>query len=660
MAGARVAFSNPTSTKSRTSPWRKKLGAFRRRIPRAVWILFFVLVGAYLLAVIASNVILRTKLLRSWLNAEPDQLHVDYESAWSPYPGRVLVSDFTLRFQDSNVQMLIDLEKLDMRVDLLDLTKKKFHVKGLDARGATFRMRHKLASAEGQEGRLAAYPPITGFPDPPVRKPKPSREITDEEYNLWTVQLDDVASSIRELWIMEYRYRGDGAVAGGMRLVPLRELWLPPCVLLTHNGVLSIGEQEILRGQEARVEVQVDPYDVRIPRGTAVLRQLSARAELSAEVSSLEPFGPTYFRNLGVGLAGGKGRLSVKARVDHGLLHPESRIEWRTDDATVRLPGGIAVRSDLAFVGHVDAGKGGAGAALFDPDARPALVADVALGKTSVWSGSAKEALATMTDARTTISTSNNDLTAPFPLSGVKVDVASLRVPQIRRLVELVGIDEVDVKKGSLTATVRSSYREGALDARADVNVDGVHVVSEKVDVATARGKVAAIVTSKDVEAGVSFGGSTIVMEDAGVRVLDSRTGGLGVAIEIPDGLARMKGPNGVDATTKVRIVPGDKVLAFGASLASLPKALGEAPAGPDATATLRVHSGEGGIDVRVLDARDGDLVVRGRARMPTKAPARGAFLIEIGILSAGVEIAGGKTHVTPFASKGWLEERTR
>lgn len=666
MAGTRVASLSRTSedraksSGSRAGTWRKKLAAGGRKIPRPVRIVLLVLAVAYLLVVLASNVILRTGLLRSWLNPHPDRLHVDYASAWSPYPGRVLVSDFTLRFQDANVQMIFDLEKIDMTVDLFDLARKKFHVRGLDARGLSYRMRMKLDSIEGQEGRLAAYPPIKGFPDPAVRIPKPHHEVTDEEYDLWTIQLDDVATSVRELWIMEYRYRGEGSIAGGMRLVPLRELWLPPCVLLTNDGVLSLGDQEILRGQRGRVEVQVDPYDVRIPDGTAVLRQVSARAEMTAELTSLAPFGSVYLRNMGVSLDGGRGPVTITGRVDHGLVHPESRAEWKTGDLTVRVPGGLAFRGDVAFVGHVDAGKGGATAALLDPEARPAVIADLASGKAGVWSGNDKDALVSIDDARSVITSANTDLTAPFPLSAMKLDIASLRVPDLRRVAQLVGSNDVDVRKGALAATVRSSYRGGAFDARADIAVDGVHVVTENVDIASAKGKIAAVATSKDMHSGISFGGSTAALEDVGLRMKDSRTGGLGVTVDISEGLVRTNKANGIDTTASVRVVPGDKVLALGASLASLPKMLGEAPAGPDARANVRLHTDEKGVDVRLVEGRDGDLVARGRYRKMKNDVPRSAFLIEVGILSAGVEIAGGETHVTPFAKKDWLDAHTR
>ena len=87
---------------------------------------------------------------------------------------------------------------------------------------------------------------------------------------------------------------------------------------------------------------------------------------------------------------------------------------------------------------------------------------------------------------------------------------------------------------------------------------------------------------------------------------------------------------------------------------------LGEAPAGPDARANVRLHTDEKGVDVRLVEGRDGDLVARGRYRKMKNDVPRSAFLIEVGILSAGVEIAGGETHVTPFAKKDWLDAHTR
>lgn len=640
----------------RSRAWTQKLRDVRRRVPRAVWIVAAVVVGLYLLYVVAANVVLRTGLLRGWLDSDPSKLHVDYASAWSPYPGRVIVRDLALRFQDDNVQLFLELERASMRIDLLALTHRTFHVRGLDGTGVAFRLRHKLSSAEGQEGRLAAYPPIPGFPDPPVRKPRPKEEIPDEAYDLWTIHLEDVATSIRELWIMEYRYRGAGSLSGGMRLRPARELWIAPSTLVTRDGILSIGDQDILVGSDARLEARVDAYDVRIPRGTAVLRQLTARAEMRGELTSLAPFGSTYMRGMPLVLEGGRGPLSVVARVDHGVVHPDTRIVWRSEDVRVRI-GGAAARGNVAFVGHVDPGRGGAAAALVDPNARPALVADVAFGHAVLSAG--RHSLLVARDLRTTMSTANTDLTGTFPLSAARLDASDVRAPDLAELGALVLPPAVVIRRGRANGAVHASYRDGAIDARSDVTLDGVDVAGGDVEVA-ASGKAWGVVTSKDVRSGLSFGGSGVALDGAAVRIGRSRADGLAIEIDAVEGLVRTKKTSAVDATLGARVAPGDQVLRLGASLASLPKPVGEAPAGPDARASLRIHAGKDGTDVRVLEAHDGDLVVRGRVRKPPQGPAAGAFLFEVGILRVGLEIAGGETHVRPFASRDWLDERTR
>jgi hypothetical protein len=287
-------------------------------------------------------------------------------------------------------------------------------------------------------------------------------------------------------------------------------------------------------------------------------------------------------------------------------------------------------------------------------------MADLALGKAQVWSGKDKDALLSLDDVRTMIRSGNADLTAPFPLSAVKLDIAALRAPDLHGLFAFIQPPGVDVKKGAAAGSVHASYRGAALDARADVVLDGVHVVTDKVDVATAHGKTWLVATSKDVHSGIALNGSGVALDDVGIRVLGSRVGGLGVSIDVTDGLVRTSGKTGADVTLTSRIVPGDRVLQLGASLASLPKVLGEAPAGPDARATMRVHGDDAGIDLRLLEARDGDLTMRGRFRKPKQRDGSGAFLVEVGILRAGVEIAGGETHVRPFASKEWLDEHTR
>lgn len=636
--------------------WPPRLAlSLKRRLPRGVLVVAGVFAALYLAYVVAANVILRTRLLRDWLGTDPAALRLDYASAWSPYPGRVLVRDLSLRFQDDNVQFLLELDRASIGIDLFALARRTFHVTELDAEGASFRLRHKVSTSQGQEGRLAAYPPIEGFADPPVRAPDAEETSADESDDLWEIRLEDVRANVRELWIMEYRYRGDGSISGSMMLRPKKELSVGDSVLVTRDGSLSIGDDEVLLGSDTRLEARVDAYDVRAVHGAAVLRKLTARAEMHGQTTDIAPFGKVYLSRAPVTLAGGRGRFSASLRIDRGVVHPDTRIEWTSDAVTVRA-GGAHASGDLTAIGRIEPGRGGPTAGQLDPAARPALVLELAAKRLRAATGDV--VLARLEDAAATIATANTDLAGSFPFSSAKLDVASARASDLASAVAALSSD-VRVAGGSAEGSLHVSYREGALDARSDVAWDGVRVESPKVGVA-ASGGAALVATSKDVRTGISFDGSRVTLKDAAVRIGDAREAGLAVAVEVRDGLVRTGGARGLATTFDVSVAPGDRVLRLGAAVASLPRPLAEAPAGADARAAVRIHAGPRGLDVRVLEARDGDLVVHGRVERRPAARASGAFLFELGPVRVGVEIAGGETRVRPLASRAWLEERTQ
>jgi hypothetical protein len=620
----------------------------RRRVPAVLWIVGLVVVSLYAVYLLGANVFLRTGLLRKVLNASPDKLYVDYTSAWSPYPGRILARGFSLRFQDDNVQMLIELERASMSIGLFDLTKKTFKLERLEAEGTVFRIRHKLATSEGQEGRLEAYPPIPGFADPAVRPPPPESEIPEESYDLWTIDLDDVSASVREVWVMEYRYRGAGSLAGGMRLRPLRNLEVRPSVFLAHGGTLSLGARDLLAGSDAKLEARVDSFDVRIPKGAEVLRQVTARAEMNGRVLDLAPISQTYLRDMPLELAGGGGQLTIHARVDRGIVHPDTRLEWAAEGLRARWETkGVDLRTTMNFVGRVEpSGDADAGS--------PSLVAELRADEARLVKG--ETTLLSLADSKVTVATANDDLTAPFPLSSARLDVPRARASALGPLASTFLPPDVRVTRGSATLALRASYRDHAIDARGDVAMDDVAVAVGEVEVRTAA-KAKVLATSRDVRTGIGFKGSLVTFDSTSFRVKESRAEGLTGEVELSECLVRTQGARrSVDTTIDAKVVPGDQVLRFGASLASLPKALGEAPAGPDARARVRLVASEEGVDVRILSARDGDLSARGRIRKTSGAAPRGALLFEVGALRAGVELSNGETTVRPFAPPDWLD----
>ena len=87
------------------------------------------------------------------------------------------------------------------------------------------RIRQKLEPHSVSPRAVNVLPPIDGFSDPPLAPAVPPPKVTDENYDLWTVFLEDVdARSVRELWIDGHRFLGEARVVGGFSLVPLAVL----------------------------------------------------------------------------------------------------------------------------------------------------------------------------------------------------------------------------------------------------------------------------------------------------------------------------------------------------------------------------------------------------------------------------------------------------
>jgi hypothetical protein len=74
-------------------------------------------------------------------------------------------------------------------------------------------------------------------------------------------------------------------------------------------------------------------------------------------------------------------------------------------------------------------------------------------------------------------------------------------------------------------------------------------------------------------------------------------------------------------------------------------------------TATAAVDVGPSLTRVRGLDARGGTYRIRGHYRLE-KADREGAFLIESGVLSVGLELERHATTVRFLGAKRWFEEQ--
>ena len=121
------------------------------------------------------------------------------------------------------------LDRCDFRVSFPALARKRFHASHVNGDGLSLRIRlRKDVPVTADE--MSALPPVPGFLDPPLADVgPPPAPLTDANYNLWSIELEDVdADHVRELWIDTVRYAGDLEIRGRWLFRPLRWLDVGP------------------------------------------------------------------------------------------------------------------------------------------------------------------------------------------------------------------------------------------------------------------------------------------------------------------------------------------------------------------------------------------------------------------------------------------------
>lgn len=305
-----------------------------RAVSRRVLIIIACASAGYLAL---ANALLLFKPIRGLVSQGPDS-ELSYEAAYSLWPGRVHFEDLELVIQDYNVQFAVRAQAGSVDVSLHELFFKRFHAVAVTLEGLSFRFRHKLSAVGGGRGRVAAYPPITGYSDPPLYDgPKPSPG-PGQQGEAWAVELEHIRAELAEIWVQEYRYLGGGAIEGGFELAPGRGFEVFSSRVKLAGGELTVGGHVVAE----RVALQVVGGVEHTPTDRPALAMLeSASGALELDSSSVD----TSTLNIFLGpqqplRVAGRADLELELRVSKGRLSPESRGGLRLRDMTVSAPYG--------------------------------------------------------------------------------------------------------------------------------------------------------------------------------------------------------------------------------------------------------------------------------------------------------------------------------
>src|SRR5712692_9794173 len=97
------------------------------RLSKKFWmVLVSTAIAIAVVSCAAIHVVVSTHLLRKWVNSDPEELLLDYDTASSWIPGEIRIRGLRMRGSDPNVQWFFRMEKATISIALLDLLHKQF------------------------------------------------------------------------------------------------------------------------------------------------------------------------------------------------------------------------------------------------------------------------------------------------------------------------------------------------------------------------------------------------------------------------------------------------------------------------------------------------------------------------------------------------------
>jgi hypothetical protein len=617
---------------------RARHRVFRPGFAGAVKVALSIVLAIELVYLLAANLVL-FRWLRSWINTDEQALRLEYEGAWSPWPGRVYARNLRLRVQDSNIQFELRTDTVEVDIVLTSLLRRTFRATHLDVEGLKFKFRHKLQELPQNPRMVRALPPIEGFADPPLMKKTPS----EPSGKLWTIHITDVDARIEELWIQQFRSLGRARAWGGFRLEPTRRLWVKPGGLALDPGPLNAGEKELVASDfGGRIDATVDEMDLQQLHGWQVFSRISTHVGLKADLVDLD-FLQMFLEPERIRVAKGGGPLRIDVRLTRGVLQAPSTVTY------------TSARVELHSKGSRVFGDARVDLTVPEPDRGRLSIAATEIGFDAT-SEKSQGTPILIKRPRIELETRTLALHQTLKASGGRLDVPELVAPDLRTLA-LVLAGKTRLAGGPLTGRARARLdQHGSVAGQVDLDFRDARVMTDGVSV-SATGRFETALFAPD--------------------VLGTNGELRNVVLEIERGFLRTQdgstGPGALEARAE-RIpysdfVPKQIVAAIHARFADarpVLKALGIEPTGLAAAAAALVDLSdleiaaraklEGKtVDVQLLRARTDMVRARGRYRR-VGGTERGAFLLITDLVNVGLEISDGDTTVHPLASESWLD----
>ncbi len=613
--------------------WRSSKQSGFAAATRVALTIFLSIEITYLLV---ANVIIGDSLTR-WINTDEQSLKVGYESAWSPWPGRIYAKNLLLRVQDTNIQFELRIADLKADIALTGLLRRTFRATHVDADGVKFRLRHKLSAPAEHPAMVRALPPIEGFEGAPLLVEAPPKS----HGKLWTIDLNGVDARVDELWIQQFRSPGAGHATGGFRLEPLRRLRVEAGIAL-EPGPLYAGPSELVaRDFGGRIATSIEDMDLEQATGKHVFQAISGRVQLNAALEGLD-FLDTLIEPAEVVIREGAGPIAIDAKLDHGkLLYPSSveysarRLEVYASHQTLHGDAKLRLEVTRQNQGQL-------------------LLSASRLAWNDTWARVRAPVVAER--PRLELKMHSPALHRRLEASGGLFDIPRIRAEDLRSLERIVP-RKLQISGGSAIGSGRAELEaHGALRGRIELAVAGAECSWDGVGV-DATGNFESSLRKPDVLGKKGALESPALAIDRGR--LRTRNGDTGFGwLRASSKLVPLSGLAPERATIQLSAGFPDAKPVLQA-LGIEPQGLAGTAAGVLDLSGLEVGAVLGvdrdGIDLGLERARTDAVRARGRW-VRLRGNERGAFLLMTDLVNFGLEINDGETRLRPLASQGWLE----
>ncbi len=593
------------------------------------------LLGLQLTYLVVANALLRSQAIQHAV-ASSAGFHLDFDSAYSLWLGHVRVRNLSLRIEDYNVQFEVALAKADVDISLSELLFKKFHATKLVAEGTRFRMRHKLIVVGDDAERVAAYPPIKGFADPPyyVGVRSPPVATTTSDHDLWSVRIQDVHARVTELWVMEYRFLGAGLAHGSFVVKPGSWVQVEPAGLELERGTLTLGEHRVAETMRGRIICDIPDMRVAETEGIQVLRDIISTIQLRLSGGKLDFLG-AYLARFGSARYSGNAEWLIDLNVARGIIEPGSNVSLRATPFELHHEL-LDVSGDVKLVFGRDAVR-----------APNQLLLAVDAARLSASRSASKAPAPSLEGVAASLGIDGVDLKGTMSVGKADAAVKRAHAPSLAWF-----SNEQTALRGAADAAARVQRTEdGSLSGAAELVATDVAVEHGSFSAAGAvRSQLAFTRGSQNTT--LEMQKFLVELSQLSLASGDKRSKPFGLSV---DGAGLRVNPAGEVASGTLRVHATS-------TEALLPLVMGQPLQGIADTALdlkglearANVRLAPGAVDLKVIDATSGNLRMRGYLSKRAKEP-RGAFLLSSGPFNVGITLIGGSTEVSPFVADDWL-----